>query len=112
MILNRSGFDYPKALFVLALAAIRQMTGKTFVVRLPEADRSVVSGKFRDDLVKCLGVPGLKVDVPFDGNAPGGGVIVEDGDASQVYDNRLPERLERMWPELRREIAHLCSFSS
>ncbi|HEU5396435.1 MAG TPA: hypothetical protein VFV81_04655, partial [Verrucomicrobiae bacterium] len=35
----------------------------------------------------------------------GGGVIIESADGFQVWDNRLPSRLRRLWPELRRQIA-------
>jgi vacuolar-type H+-ATPase subunit E/Vma4 len=35
----------------------------------------------------------------------GGGVIVHDAAGRQVWDNRLAPRLERLWPELRRQLA-------
>jgi vacuolar-type H+-ATPase subunit E/Vma4 len=34
-----------------------------------------------------------------------GGLVVQDAEGRRVWDNRLPQRLERMWPELRRQIA-------
>jgi vacuolar-type H+-ATPase subunit E/Vma4 len=40
----------------------------------------------------------------------GDGVIVEDAEGRQMWDNRFLKRLERMWPELRRHIAVQVSF--
>ena len=47
----------------------------------------------------------MNVSVSYDPEITGGGVIVEDGEARQIWDNRFLKRLERMWPELRRQIA-------
>jgi vacuolar-type H+-ATPase subunit E/Vma4 len=63
-----------------------------------------------DEVAHRVGRPALNVSVSYDPEITGGGVIVEDGEARQIWDNRFLKRLERMWPELRRQIAVQTSF--
>jgi len=75
------------------------MGGANLVVRLSPADRSAVSerlGRF------------TLVDAP---SLNDGGAIVLDADGRRVWDNRLLARLDRLWPELRRQIVVQGSFA-
>jgi len=95
----RKGFDYPEALVALVMEAAEHMGGANLVVRLSPADRSAVSerlGRF------------TLVDAP---SLNDGGAIVLDADGRRVWDNRLLARLDRLWPELRRQIVVQGSFA-
>jgi vacuolar-type H+-ATPase subunit E/Vma4 len=88
----RQGYAYREALVALVTEAARQMGGGALVVNLAPADRAAVADR--------LGQFTL-VDDPA---LTEGGVVVLDADGRRVWDNRLPARLERLWPELRRQI--------
>jgi vacuolar-type H+-ATPase subunit E/Vma4 len=129
-LLARRGFTYRDALVALAAAAINQMTGNAFSVKVPTADQALLGdgprnviaqpvaeqglvGRrhgLRDDIARAAGQPGLQIALSADASAGAGGVIVEDADVRQVCDNGLLARLERMWPALRRQIAQRASF--
>jgi vacuolar-type H+-ATPase subunit E/Vma4 len=109
-LLARRGFTYRDALVALAAAAINQMTGNAFSVKVPTADQALLGDGLRDDIARAAGQPGLQIALSADASAGAGGVIVEDADVRQVCDNGLLARLERMWPALRRQIAQRASF--
>jgi V/A-type H+-transporting ATPase subunit E len=102
-LVEREGFDYSKAMIVLVSQAILQMAGDAFVVKLSEADKALLGENFVEEVVKRAGRQ-VKITCSLEQDTMGG-VIIEDEDARQVWDNRLLRRLERMWPELRRQIA-------
>lgn len=108
----RSGFDYREAVVGLAAMAIGQMAGESFVARVPEADRILLGNGFREDVARRADRAPLSLTLSFDADMGQGGVIVEDAAAFQVCDNGLLTRLERMWPELRRQIAEQAFFAS
>lgn len=100
----RDGFDYRESLAALAAEAIKQMHGNAFVVKLSAADRAA----FGDELAREVAVRvgrSLNLTVSNDAALKGSGPIIEDAERRQVWDNRLLARLERLWPELRRQIA-------
>jgi vacuolar-type H+-ATPase subunit E/Vma4 len=109
-LLARRGFTYRDAVVALAAAAIKQMTGSAFSVKVPVADRAMLGDGLREEIARRAGQPGVRIDLSADPDAGGGGVIVEDADVRQVCDNGLLTRLERMWPSLRRQIAQRASF--
>jgi vacuolar-type H+-ATPase subunit E/Vma4 len=86
------------------------MAGIAFVVKVSEADRTLLSDGLAEEITHRVGRPALNVTVSYEPDITGGGVIVEDAEARQMWDNRLLKRLERMWPELRRQIAVQVSF--
>ena len=88
----RQGYDYREALVALVTEAARQMGGGALVVKLAPADRAAVADR--------LGSFTLVEDPAL----TEGGVVVLDADGRRVWDNRLPARLARLWPELRRQI--------
>jgi vacuolar-type H+-ATPase subunit E/Vma4 len=103
-LLAREGFDYTRAIVALASHAIHQMTGDAFVVKISGTDRTLSGEELAKDIAQDVGRP-VKINVSFEENVFGGGVVVEDEEARQVWDNRFLRRMERMWPEMRRHIA-------
>lgn len=108
-LLARSGFTYRDALVALAATAINQMTGTAFSIKVPMADQAMLGDGLREDIARYAR-PGLQIDLSTDPDAGDGGVVVADADLRQVCDNGLLKRLERMWPDLRRQIAQKASF--
>ena len=88
----RQGFDYREALVAMVTEAAQHMAGGALVAKLSPADRAVVADR--------LGAFTLVADPAI----TDGGAVVLDADGRRVWDNRLPARLERLWPELRRQI--------
>jgi vacuolar-type H+-ATPase subunit E/Vma4 len=109
-LIAHDGFEYRKAVINLAAIATSRMAGVAFVVKVPEADRTLLGDGLAEEVRQRIGRPALNVTVSYEPDIAGGGVIVEDAEARQMWDNRLLRRLERMWPELRRQIAVQASF--
>jgi len=86
------------------------MEGAVFVVKVSEGDRTLLGDGLAEEVAHRVGRSSLNVTVEYDPEIRGGGVVVEDAEARQMWDNRLLKRLERMWPELRRQIALEASF--
>jgi len=100
----REGLDYRETLVRLAALAIRGMAGEAFLVALAPADRATLGPGLADEIAARAGRSPLVVELADD-PAVEGGVIVRDSEGRQVWDNRLAARLERLWPELRRQLA-------
>jgi V/A-type H+-transporting ATPase subunit E len=108
-LLGREGFEYRETVIALAAHAIRQMEGDTFVVKLSGADQAILGDALVEEISGRVGRP-VSITISNAPDISEGGVIVEDGEARQVWDNRLLKRLERLWPELRRQIAAYANF--
>lgn len=108
-LLDREGFEYRETVIALASNAISQMTGAAFVAKVSEMDYDILGDGLAGDIAHRVGRP-VSIAVLQEPGITGGGVVVEDADARQVWDNRLAKRLERLWPELRRQIAVEASF--
>lgn len=109
-LLARQGFQYREAVISLAALAISRMAGFVFVAKVPEADRTLLGDGLCEEVMHRVGRPALEVTFSFDPDITEGGVTVEDAGACRIWDNGLLKRLERMWPELRRQIALQASF--
>jgi vacuolar-type H+-ATPase subunit E/Vma4 len=109
-LLAHDGFEYRETVITLGALAISRMAGLAFVMKVSEADRSLLGDGFAEEVTQRVGRPGLNLTVSYEPDATGSGVIVQDADERQIWDNRLHKRLERMWPELRRQIAIQASF--
>jgi hypothetical protein len=85
------------------------MSGDEFVLKLSPTEGETI-GTLLIQQVKAIGRPSLRVAVIDDATISDGGLIIEDLNGRQMWDNRLAERLKRMWPALRRQIANtdLC----
>jgi vacuolar-type H+-ATPase subunit E/Vma4 len=102
---ERQGFDYQEAIITLAAEAVAGMTGDAFVLQLSSSDGAVAREDLPDEITRRLGGATLNLKVGADSEIEGGGVVVADAEGRQLWDNRLLARLERMWPDLRRQIA-------
>ncbi len=105
------GFDYRETVIVLAADAVNRMAGDAFVVKLSEADQTILSNDLAEEIARRVGRP-VKINVLYEEDIAGPGVIVEDAEGHQTLDNRLLHRLERLWPALRQQIAVEVSFVS
>lgn len=100
----RDGFDYRESVAALAAEAIKQMHGTAFIVKLSAADRAAFGDELAREVIRRVG-QSLNLTVSNDATLKESGAIIEDAEQRQVWDNRLLARLERLWPELRRQIA-------
>jgi vacuolar-type H+-ATPase subunit E/Vma4 len=112
-LLTREGFDYREALITLAAEAAARMAGDAFVVKLSAADRAALGEGLAEEIAQRVGhSPALSITISDEPAITEGGLLIEDSEGRQVWDNRLPARLERLWPELRRQIALGASLVS
>ena len=105
----REGFEYLETVIGLASHAISQMAGVGFVVKLSEADQTILGDGLAEEIAHRVGRP-VGIAISYEPGITEGGVIIEDTEARQMWDNRLVKRLERLWPELRRQVAVEATF--
>lgn len=98
-------FDYREALAGLAADAVSRMVGETFVLTLSPAERAAFGEGFAEDVARRVGRAPLAITVVEEATMTEGGVMVQDAEGRQIWDNRLLTRLERLWPELRQQLA-------
>ncbi|MFA6568155.1 MAG: V-type ATP synthase subunit E family protein [Victivallales bacterium] len=101
----REGFDYREMMFNLAAEAICNMTAGKYTMRMSAADHEILGDGWQDEIRRRAGRNTFEIVIKDDSGITGGGLIVEDYEGGEVWDNRLPARLQRMWPELRIQIA-------
>lgn len=101
----REGFDYRKAIIALAAEAIGHMAGEKFVLQLSPADQLALGEGLAEEITRCLNWARGDLAVTADLVNNEGGVRVQDQAGRQVWDNQFASRLNRLWPELRRQIA-------
>jgi vacuolar-type H+-ATPase subunit E/Vma4 len=112
-VLARDGFEYRETLIALAAEAVSRMAGNAFVVKLSASDRVALGEGLADDIARRVGhSSALSITLADEPTITQGGLLIEDSEGRQVWDNRLSARLERMWPELRRQIALGASLVS
>jgi len=104
-LLARDGFDYRETIIVLAAEAVSRMAGDAFVMKLATADRAALGDDLAGEIVRRVGRSPLSITVSDEPTITEGGLIVQDVEGRQMWDDRLPVRLKRLWPELRRQIA-------
>jgi vacuolar-type H+-ATPase subunit E/Vma4 len=110
-LLAHDGFKYRDVVVNLAALAASRMEGSAFVIRFSKGDHAILGEDLDGDIKKRLGHEVLKVKIVYDPKiAQGSGVIIEDEEGRQIWDMRFPNRLSRMWSELRRQIAIETSF--
>jgi len=97
-------FDIRETIVWLAVEAIQGMAGNEFLLKIAAADQSAFGEGLTDEIAKQLGRPSLRLSVSAD-MAVVDGVIVKSADRRQIWDNQLDSRLERLWPQLRSQIA-------
>ncbi len=104
-LLTREGLDYRETLIRLGAEAVSQMAGEEFEVRLAPADHSALGDGLAAAITSRAERSSLRIRLAEEPSITGGGLVIQDAGGRQVWDNRLEARLERLWPELRRQIA-------
>ncbi|MFA5203417.1 MAG: V-type ATP synthase subunit E family protein [Lentisphaeria bacterium] len=100
-----AGDERRETVVALAAAAVRQLAGERFTLLLSLADAAAFGDGLATAVAGGAGRQPLELQVVGAAAVPDGGVMVRDADGRQEWDNRLPARLQRLWPELRRQIA-------
>jgi vacuolar-type H+-ATPase subunit E/Vma4 len=98
-------FDDHETIVALAVEAIRRMPGTDFVLKISPADLLLCGDKLAGEIGQRAGRAALNLTLSADPALTGGDVMVQDADGLRIWDNRLLARLDRLWPELRRQIA-------
>lgn len=91
-LVTRQGYDYNETLVALVTEAAEQLGDTPLVVRLSLADRAAIADRL------------TSFTLVEDPTIIEGGAIVVDVNGRRDWDNRLQARLDRLWPELRRQI--------
>ncbi len=102
---TREGLDYGETLIQLAAEAVGRMNGAHFVVKLSPADHARYGAGLAEAIAHRVNHAPLNLTLVEGPALAGGGVVVEDADARQLWDNGLDARWERLWPEVRRQLA-------
>lgn len=89
----------------LAAEALREMPGTEFILKISIANFSNFGAGLADEIVQFVGRSSLRLKIISDPGITDDGVIVADAEGTRIWDNCLLSRLERFWPELRRQIA-------
>ncbi len=104
-LVTREGFDYREALVALAAEAVSQMAGQDFVIKISPADQVVWGELLGAEISRRLGRATLQLSIVAEPAINAGGVMIQDEEGRQLWDNQFGVRLARLWPELRRKIA-------
>ncbi|MBM3887920.1 MAG: hypothetical protein FJ388_02215 [Verrucomicrobia bacterium] len=108
----RRGLATRESVIALAAEALQRMAGEAFVIKLSATDRRAFGDGLAAELQRRVGRSPLRLTVVEDPAVTDGGVVVEDVESRQVWDNRLRARLDRLWPELRQQIAAHADLAS
>ena len=102
---NREGLDVRQMIIHLSAEAISSMTGSHFSITLSPIDLALLDEAGIAEIRERSERPDLELDIVAGPENKDVGPIISGSDGGELYDNRLPQRLERNWPALRREIA-------
>lgn len=94
-----------ETIVALALEAVGKMPANDLVVKISAADQVTFGNGLAEEIILQARRPQLHLTISTDATMTGGDVTVENVGGSQFWDNRLLSRLERLWPELRWQIA-------
>lgn len=104
-LLAREDSGHREILAALSAEGIGRMNGESFVIKLSPSDRKVHGAGLAEEVARRVGRSPLTITLSEDPTITDGGVILEDAEGRQVWDNRLSSRLDRLWPQLRPQIA-------
>jgi vacuolar-type H+-ATPase subunit E/Vma4 len=99
------GIDRRRVLIGLAVEALARMSGNAFGIRVSSADLRAFGDGTAEEIRRRLARPLLNVELGEDPEAKDGDWILQDADGRQMWDLGLESRLDRLWPDLRRQIA-------
>ena len=109
-IANEDGFSRRDALAGLSARALGSMAGERFVMRLSGADLQELGDPLRNEVQRRRTGARGDLRLEADPEARKGSCVLLDEEMRQRWDVGLPARLERLWPELRRQIATQLGF--
>jgi vacuolar-type H+-ATPase subunit E/Vma4 len=89
----------------LAVEAISNMPADDLVLTISGEDNGTYGNGLAEKIIRRARRPQLRLTISTNPTMTGGDVTVQDTGGLQFWDNRLKSRLERLWPELRRQIA-------
>jgi vacuolar-type H+-ATPase subunit E/Vma4 len=104
-------FDARGVIVALAAEAIRRMRGSDFVLKISAASHTAIDDGLAGDIAQRAGRSPLNLALSADPSVVDG-VLIQSADGFQIWDNRFSARVERLWPELRRQIAVRASLVS
>ena len=93
-----------ESVVALAAEAIGRMPANNFVVKISPANQAAFGPELAPEITRRTGRSPLNLSICADA-ALDGGVEIRDAAGHLYWDNRLAARLDRLWPELRRQIA-------
>ena len=108
--LRARNFDARATDVALAAAAIGRMSETNLVLKISAADQAAFDNGLAGEIEQRAGRSPLNLTISADAAITDGGVVAQSADGFQIWDNRLLSRLERLWPELRRQIAVCASL--
>lgn len=103
--LAASNMDSRELVVALAMEAISRMAEEHFVLEIANGEHQWETAGLVEEIRRRTGRPGLSLQIVASAGNAQSGVIVRNPAGSQFWDNRLSARLDRFWPELRRQIA-------
>ncbi len=89
----------------LAVAAVAHLSTDACVVKLALGESAPDSAQLRAALVGLHPQSACTIQVLQTPDLQGPGPLVASADGRQIWDNRLLERLDRLWPGLRAQVA-------
>jgi vacuolar-type H+-ATPase subunit E/Vma4 len=109
---DRAGFGYRETVMRLLCEALWQIAGETFRLRLCVAECRALGDGLAEEIRTRLGRPNLRLEPVADANLKEGELVLEDPAGRQAWNLSLEARLERCWPQLRRQIAAHPAFAA
>lgn len=101
---STDGPDYGRVLKALVLEGVDFVGGDEFVVTANPKDQQLLQSTI-DSIARERGVEIKRSDSRLQGSV--GGVVVSSADGFVTFDNTFEARMERLKPELRKQIAQL-----
>lgn len=97
--------DSRETVIALALEAVGKIPANDLIVKISAADHAAFGNGLAEEIIRQARRPELHIAITPDAAMTGGDVTIQNAAGFQRWDNRLRPRLERLWPELRRQIA-------
>lgn len=99
------GYDFGVVMTRLAAEALGHMSGEAFVIRLAPVNERMIGNEILDGIRSQTKKHGIDLQVITDPALKDDSVVIEDREKHQSWNISLEVRLERLWPEVRRQIA-------
>ena len=101
----KQSYNYEASILALASEAIAHMTGNEFQLVLQLSDGATLGRRLTAAVANQVKNPELKLTIAEDPAMTSAGIQLYNVSRNETWDNRLASRLERLWPELRQQLA-------